>query len=224
MRFAFSRSLRSLKGLGRAGAALALQPRQYFDCYRNPTGNPLPLELAAQAAADWLLVSQSQAAGTSPSGYARHYSLVRSAWSGPYPETTGYILETLCWLSVDSGMERYRDSAMSAACWLLTIQHGSGAFPGPEDTRPLVFDTSQAMLGLLIAANESGEDRYMDAAVAAGRWIVQQQDADGAWRKYSYNDSPRAYYLKVAAALLRQDRPCLQDTPQLAAGSVNDAL
>jgi len=70
---------------------------------------------------------------------------------------------------------------------------------------PAVFNTGQVIFGWLRAARETGDERFLDAAVRAGRFLVEHQDADGAWRRglSQYAKSgPQTYNTRVAWALL----------------------
>lgn len=73
-----------------------------------------------------------------PSGGIRVHSRHQAA----YPEVTGYIIPTL----LDHGA---RDLARRLAQWLVSVQRPEGAFTDPDFGKPNVFDTGQALRGLL---------------------------------------------------------------------------
>jgi hypothetical protein len=57
--------------------------------------------------------------------------------------------------------------------------------------------------GLLRAAEETGERRYLDGAVRAGDWIVANQDEDGSWTRANFKGMKRVYDTYVSAPLAR---------------------
>ena len=63
-------------------------------------------------------------------GSAAYYSTwnpFRKSWAPAYPETTGYLIETL--LDYNSEYPWTADYAEKCADWLLGVQMPSGAFP-----------------------------------------------------------------------------------------------
>jgi len=152
-----------------------------------------------QDGADWLL--ESQASAPDGDGYSRQFSLI-SGWDRCYIETTGYIIPTLFDVSSYLKDERYRESAIRAGKWLLTVQTGEGAFAEIDDYKPMVFDTGQVMLGLNRLYKELKDKRYLESAIKAAEWLVGIQEDDGSWIKFAYNARPHAYYSRVAAALI----------------------
>jgi uncharacterized protein YyaL (SSP411 family) len=110
---------------------------------------------------------------------------------------------------LDAAM-RLNDPALATrayrmADWELEIQLPDGAWQGGFITAPKiasVFNTGQVIDGLLSAYKWSQNARYIEAAVRAGRWLVDQQDSDGAWRRQTYNDFPNTYSTRVAWPLL----------------------
>jgi uncharacterized protein YyaL (SSP411 family) len=55
--------------------------------------------------------------------------------------------------------------------------------------------------GLLRTWEETGEDRYLDAAVRGGNWIVDMQEPDGSWARANFKGMRRVYDSYVAAPL-----------------------
>lgn len=149
--------------------------------------------------ADWLLKAQEQA--LDGEGYSRRYSLIYG-WDRCYIETTGYIIPTLIDVAEFLGEQKYRDSAIRAGYWLLTVQTIEGAFAEIDSYQPLVFDTGQVLLGLNRMFRESGDEKFLDSAFKAGQWLVDVQEENGSWLRFAYNDRPHAYYSRVAAALI----------------------
>jgi len=86
--------------------------------------------------------------------------------------------------------EEYRHRAIRMADWLLEQQLAQGAFPiGPLwpdwERSPLVFDTGQILQGLVHIYQETNDSRYLAAADRAANWLVEVQDPDGAWRRFT---------------------------------------
>jgi len=149
---------------------------------------------------EWL--SKAQDAGGN-GGVSIRYSLLRG-WESPYPETTGYIIPTFLNYHHNTGCSEYRQRAIDMANWELSIQKGDGSVKGwskDGDMGSLVFDTGQVIFGLVSIYAVTKEDRFIEGAIKAGNWLVEVQDNDGAWRKFSYNAIPHSYYSRVSWAL-----------------------
>jgi hypothetical protein len=154
-----------------------------------------------RAAMDWIRRAYTAA---SKNGVAARYTL-KDGWLAPYPETTGYIIPTLFSYSLISGERHYHTMALGLADWLMKIQLESGGFPGghlDQNQGPVVFNTGQILIGLLEAYRRSRNDRYLDAALGAGRWLKEVQDEDGAWRRFAYKNRLHAYHTRVAWPLV----------------------
>lgn len=153
----------------------------------------------------WLCAAQD---AYKDGGVAAFYDLRDGAWGPLYPETTGYIIPTFFDYAHLTKEEQYRQRAIRMADWLLTVQLESGAFPiGPlwEGWRrePIIFDTGQILEGLSRVAVETGSQRYLDAAIKAGDWLIEVQDQDGCWRKFTSLDLVHTYNVRAAWALLK---------------------
>lgn len=154
-----------------------------------------------RALVDWLIQAQN---ATSGGGVAGYYTLAEG-WSAAYPETTGYLITTMLEASArlkDAGLAT---RAYCMADWEVEIQLSTGAWQGGFITAPKVpsvFNTGQVIDGLVTAYEWSKQSRYIEAAARAGQWLIEQQDADGAWRRYVYNNFPNTYSTRVAWPLL----------------------
>jgi len=155
-----------------------------------------------EEAVRWLYRSQD---ATETGGSAATYNLVLG-WGGPYPETTGYIVPTLYDYADWADSATARDRAEAMADWLLTTQLEDGGFPAGEDPGsdpdPSIFNTGQIIFGLLRAHEETGDDRFVEAARRAGEWLVSVQHDGGYWDRYDYRDTVHSYSSRVAWALL----------------------
>lgn len=158
-------------------------------------------------ATDWLLKAHSICANQ---GFSKLYSL-RDGWYGPYAETTGYIIPTLHAVlnSIEYKKPEIEKAIIESANWLTRIQYENGAFGDSISSNPsiyktsqeLVFDTGQAIFGLICAFNMSGENKFINSAIKAADWLIRVQDENGTWSKYVYNEIPHTYYSRVSNAL-----------------------
>lgn len=71
---------------------------------------------------------------------------VHSRYHKAYPEVTGYIIPTL----LDHHEE---DLAARLVEWLVSVQQPDGSFADPAHGEPHIFDTAQALRGLLAGGN-----------------------------------------------------------------------
>jgi hypothetical protein len=159
------------------------------------------------ATVSWLLVAHDKAGRR---GVSAGYSIV-DGWLPPYPETTGYIIPTILDYARAEGREELRARALDMAAWEIEVQLPTGAvrsgvFDGtPKSGAPAVFNTGQVVLGWCRAYRETGEDAFLQAAVRAGDWLVEVQQADGAWRVGSAETTTvaHAYDARTAWSLLQ---------------------
>ncbi|MHC4547670.1 MAG: beta-L-arabinofuranosidase domain-containing protein [Planctomycetota bacterium] len=173
------------------------------------------------AAVGWIKVAQDVG---HDDGVAAMYSFV-SGWVASYPETTGYIVPTLLDAAARTGDADCRARALRMADWLLTQQLADGAFPGlfvGSGSHPRVFNTGQVIFGLVRAAAESGETRYLEAARRAGDWLVALQEEDGCWRRHTYSGIPHTYNVRAAWSLARLAEATGQDRYRSAAAANAD--
>lgn len=157
--------------------------------------NDKHIELAIQ----WLFRAQDKSCNN---GVSEGYHLYQG-WLPPYPETTGYIIETIFDYYHKTGNEEARERAIKMAEWLISMQQEDGAITDSSFKRKMVFDTGMIIFGLTRAYVETGSERYLTSAEKAGRWIMSVQDDDGAWRKYAVDGIPHTYYARVSWSLLK---------------------
>lgn len=154
------------------------------------------------ATLEWL--RRSQDASEDTGGCAGIYSFEKR-WHSPYPETTGYIISTFLEYAKLGGDQIFAERAKKLGNWEINIQLPSGGVRGGVgiNAYPIVFNTGQVMLGWLSLYQFSGDETYLSAAKKAGDWLVKIQDADGKWSKYTYNEIPHAYNIRVTWALFQ---------------------
>ena len=161
---------------------------------------PPPAAAAIDGGLAWIAGSQDRVG----SGGVGCYEFYR--WTTGYPEVTGYIVPTLFDAAEQLGRDDLRQRAVRAADWELRVQQPGGGFEGGyegDGQPPVVFNTGQVIRGLLRAAEETGDARYLDAAVRAGTWIVENQDEDGSWTRANFKGMKRVYDSYVSAPLAR---------------------
>lgn len=169
-----------------------------------PLPRPQGVEKHQREALQWLY--RAQDAGNDR-GVSHSYQL-GTDWMRSYPETTGYIIPTLLnWHAVTGEREALR-RALEMADWELTVQLPGGAIPGLSTGEPVVFDTGQVLFGWLAAFAETGEERYLAAAVRGGDWLLSVLDTDHTWRRFGNPGSsePNLYNVRFAWALIELSR------------------
>jgi uncharacterized protein YyaL (SSP411 family) len=118
--------------------------------------------------------------------FAYHPYFKRVGWIAPYPETTGYIIPTLFDYARRTGRDDLFARASRMADWECDVQLANGAVQGgtvEEPATPAIFNTGQVIFGWVRAYDETRRERYLDAAIRAGNFLVEMQSSDGAWRK-----------------------------------------
>jgi Formyl transferase len=144
------------------------------------------------AAGAWLERAQD---ATRDGGVAGRYDM-RHGWTSSYPETTGYIIPTMLKLA-DHLSDRFFERAERCKDFLLGVQLENGGFPGGEiaenSTAPSPFNTAQIIHGLVEWHKRAKEDRVLNAAYRAGKWLVSIQENDGTFFKHYYKGIPACY-------------------------------
>jgi hypothetical protein len=170
-----------------------------------------PLQEHINALLDWLLRAQ---AATPDDGVAGSFHYPTQCWTPSYPETTGYIICSM-FRAANAGFGNciaLRDSALRMANWLACIQMPEGSFQGGhvgiKSPKPAVFNTGQVLKGLTDSLTESPYESgtIWASAERAARWLMANQDADGAWRKGNSvltTEPVHAYDVRTAWALAR---------------------
>jgi hypothetical protein len=159
------------------------------------------LNHATTTALHWLQRSIEVNGGGGASAY-RH---LWRGWAPPYPETTGYLIETLFDYHHIRQDESLKQLAISCADWLLPLQQADGAFPGGVGAHgaPIIFDTGQILFGLTRAYAETGDSRYIQSVEKAVNWLLLSWKMDGCWKQHAYVPGYEpSYYTRVVWAVL----------------------
>jgi hypothetical protein len=187
--------------------------RHHWQLIRDRLGWSMGPERAPEehlrAAVGWLLRAQQ---ATPDDGVAHSYDLRRRKWHASYPETTGYIIPTLIDYAELYDAPEARAAALRMADWEIAVQLPEGGVRAgtmdAEVVAPTIFNTGQVLFGLARAFVATREDRYAQALRRAADWLVDAQDADGAWRCFPSPFAPgksgvKAYNTRSAFGLVR---------------------
>ncbi|MCB0572497.1 MAG: hypothetical protein KDC66_22165 [Phaeodactylibacter sp.] len=157
-------------------------------------------------------------------GSAAFYQPLKG-WSAPYPETTGYIIETLWDYYHLSGDEMLKRQAITCTDWLCNIQREDGSWNGGVNGSlpPIVFDTGMILFGLARSFSEAGDERYLGALRLAAAWLLRLLDDDGCWRKASFRQGFSPSYYSRAIWAIAQAKDWLDDEKAVA-GQLRQAL
>ena len=142
----------------------------------------------ARAAVSWLLRAQDSTPDDGVSlGYFPCDETQKNGWRPSYPETTGYIIQSLLDYS-----ERYNDSdvrqrASRMAVWETKIQMPSGAVQGGpvcsvDQQTPAVFNTGMVLHGYTAAYRATGATEFLEAGRRAANFLLTDLGDDGRFR------------------------------------------
>lgn len=150
------------------------------------------------ATMSWLARSQRECGG-----FSATYSYLKG-WSLPYPETSGYIIETMFrYYSLDP-MGDWLKRIDKAGSWLLSLQLSEGGFPAGYgvDDKPRVFNTGMILFGLASIYRNSGDTRFKEAGLRTLSWLNKIQNDDGSWTIASLDEEPHVYHSRVSWGIL----------------------
>lgn len=159
-----------------------------------------------EATMRWLVRAAQHGEG----GVSSHYSLLSGKWLPPFPETTGYIIPTLFDYARFSSDKSSFDLAVQLTDWLIDVQLDSGACMGGNYSRrkrkggaPIIFNTGQNIFGFLRSFQETGNEKYLEAAIRAGDFLVAQTGTEGCWNQALHHNLPHTYNTRTSWALLQ---------------------
>jgi DUF1680 family protein len=148
----------------------------------------------------WILRAQQ---ATPDGGVSAYYHVSRGWCPTSYPEVTGYVIPTM-WDRYHATEEtRLRKAALDMTEWITSVQRADGSVTAMDFETPYVFDTGQDIFGWVRSYRETGDSRWLDAAVRAGRWLVASQSDDGSWTTTPTSGATHTYHARVSWALLR---------------------
>lgn len=161
-------------------------------------------KVAIARGVDWLCLTHDV---TGRRGCAKGFSLL-FGWQAAFPETSGYIIGTLLAYGRRAGREDCIARARELGDWELDVQNPDGGvilgLITDHEKPSTVFNTGMVMHGWLDLWRTDRDPRYLEAAERGGRWLLEQQDSDGAWRgEAEYFGIPHTYSARVSWALTR---------------------
>ena len=154
-----------------------------------------------QKSIDWIIYAKE---ATLDDGISLGYSLIYG-WLPSYPETSGYIIPTLMDFYNTSNKNKYLIVSKKIANWLCSIQLKNGGFQGgtiDQEKFPSIFNTGQILLGLIRAFKEFDDQKYFNSAIKAGDFLIKNQQQNGNWKKFCYNNVSHIYNTRTSWALL----------------------
>jgi len=147
------------------------------------------------------------------------YDTKLKKWLFIYNEIIGYTISMLCMLYRMTGQPQYLDRAKASALFLLRhqISKDSGYVAGSfceglnfPDLGPMPrcysFDTAMCIQGLLDLYQITGEKALLEAAEAAGKWLLSMQDLSGFFLSFCDVETSRR---GDSGPFFYQDKGCL---------------
>lgn len=196
LRRSAGRALRRVRTAGKVGVGLWRTGR--LGQYLRAAAPPRDAEETEREAVRWLQLAFH---GGGDAGASAGYHVV-AGWDRPYPEITGYTIPTLLMLGSHPERAHLNDIALHSGQWLAECRLPNGATiqkqVQPGNVTPSVFNTGQVIEGWLALHRETGADEWLELAKKAGRWLVEMQEVDGSWVRFSYHGIPHTYYARVA--------------------------
>lgn len=127
----------------------------------------------AGAGLGWLMRSIDATKGQGSSHIFARWRYPPSGWHLGYPETTGYIIETLLDYVPDFPQLPLREYAMNSVDWLLTQQLDNGAFPAllAGSQKPSIFNSGMIVFGLLYAEQIASDKHRKSALEKLRSWL-----------------------------------------------------
>jgi hypothetical protein len=164
----------------------------------------------AQRSLDWARRSIEVNKGKGSSAYFSRLHHPLKGWSKPYPETTGYLIETLLnYRSVFPEMQWLSDHSIQCGRWLLDIQQPTGAFPAlyANSGKPSVFNTGQILFGLKALYELTEDRRWYTSLERASVWLLSKLDGRSQWSQHLYQkDYIPAYHTRIIWAMLEANQ------------------
>ncbi len=165
-----------------------------------------------KAAIEWLALAQDVTGNGGVSWGYRSRAAIRSGartgWMPAYPETTGYIIETILRYARRTGDSELIDRARRMAEWEASIQLPDGGIQGgmygQQPIASSTFVTGQVLFGFIAAYKQFNDERYLTAALSAGDYLLGCLDEKGRFTKgYSHfcKSGPKAYEARTGWAL-----------------------
>ncbi|MBF0359066.1 MAG: hypothetical protein HQL70_10705 [Magnetococcales bacterium] len=138
----------------------------------------------AELARRWLLAAQKT---TPDNGVSLGYFLnnnSRMEWRESYPETTGYIIQSLIDHHRQYGSEESMTHALAMAEWESEVQMVSGAVQGgplcsAEKQQPAIFNTGMVLQGFSSLLDQTNNEKVLNSARLGANFLLQDLGEDG---------------------------------------------
>lgn len=156
---------------------------------------------------EWL---KQSIAATGGQGSAHSWSPLWG-WAKAYPETTGYLIETLVQYANVLQDTSLHDLALRCARWLLSCQLPNGAFPAllADSQKPSPFNTAM-VLSMVPALPDLWTPADHACLRRAVGYLLQNLSPEGAWMRDAYVPGFMPSYYTYAAWRVLQAQPLLQ--------------
>lgn len=109
-------------------------------------------------------------------GLAHSYDVPTNKYEKAYPEVTGYIIQYFC-----ENYDKLPSNIIKAGNKLVKIQNkNTGGYASFGSKYSLFsFDTSQILIGLGALYQKTGKNKYKNAAIKAGNFLLMMQMGNG---------------------------------------------
>jgi len=164
---------------------------QFFDDF----SYSIPAASFVNKALAWVIRAQD---ATGSGGVSSSYATDTLLWIGQDFSATGYTIPTLYDAATAVSDPNFAASLRTRAGQMADSEVASQYADGSWG---YVFDTGQAIEGLVRAYNETGNVQYLNSAVRAGDWLVANQAVDGSWGN-EVGGFAKAYHARVARSML----------------------
>jgi rhamnogalacturonyl hydrolase YesR len=169
-------------------------------------------EQRIKAACEWLIRGKMSSDDNGVSlGYFPCQTTYGSPWFPSYPETTGYIIQSLVEYSQKYDDPTMLEHALSMATWESEVQMSSGAVQGgplcePEKQTAAIFNTGMVLQGYTAAIRAGADEDILKAAYRAADFLVNDLGSDGHCQthgKFVTNEKIKTYNCLCSWALFR---------------------
>lgn len=179
----------------------------------------------AGAGLGWLIRSIEATGRKGSSHIFSRWRYPFSGWHLGYPETTGYIIETL--LDYHPYFADYQLNKYALECgeWLLTQQLKDGSFPAllAGSQTPSFFNSGMIAFGLLRLQQHKPEQKREKAIQALADWVSKQLGNPGQFAENCPSYFTRAIWgFGLLAAQMKDE--ILEDKLKMAAGKLSERI
>ena len=149
--------------------------------------------------------------------FAHNKNLGSSGWSNilgqfsrPYPETTGYLIPTLIASSQYLADISYLSIAKNQINFFSSITNKNGSYyQSIGNKKPIVFDTSQILLGLCKLYEHEPDPNVADQITINLKWLLSVINKEGRFTNNNFTEQNcPAYYSRVFWAMLLASKIC----------------